>query len=76
LAGVLMTYMASKNFFYTVTTAVSKRVAQQKALTRIKALRSRSQPQGTRGHLRHVSPTVEELRGSVEGAAPGAFKAD
>lgn len=45
MAGVMMIFMAAKNFQNTVATIVGKRASREKAMSRITALRSRSMNQ-------------------------------
>lgn len=42
LAGIMMLFMASKNFVNTVATIINKRTSKEKAISRIAALKSRS----------------------------------
>ena len=50
MAGVLMVFMATKNFYYTIESAIAKLNAKKQSQDRVLALRKRSQVKPTQSH--------------------------
>jgi hypothetical protein len=69
LAGLLMMFMAARNFINTVATIAGKRASREKAVTRITALRARSV--GQRSRSTSPNSLLPGARGNASGGGSG-----